>query len=52
MARTLVTSLGAPNLRIIEVEHPLGGLRDPQVLTRASAVAGEVLAALDMAALD
>lgn len=43
MARTLVTTLGAPNLRIIEVAHPLGGLQEADVRARAKAVTGGVL---------
>ncbi len=43
MARTLVTTLGAPNLRIIEVAHPLGGLQEADVRARAEAATGAVL---------
>ena len=43
MARTLVTTVGAPNLRIIEVAHPLGGLQEADVRARAEAATGAVL---------
>lgn len=38
MARMIATSLGMPSLRIIEVEHPLGGLDERAIEARIAAV--------------
>lgn len=43
MARTIATTLKIPDLRIVEVAHPLGGLKETQVNTRADAVLGAVV---------
>ncbi|MQA86151.1 MAG: hypothetical protein GEV03_16340 [Streptosporangiales bacterium] len=37
MARTVTSALGAPGLRIVEIAHPLGGLREADLQQRADA---------------
>lgn len=43
MARALLTTLGTPNLRIVEIAHPLGGLQQEAVRSRAVDVTDTVL---------
>lgn len=47
MARALLTTLGVPSLRVIEVAHPLGGLLESEVRSRAESAAQSVLELLD-----
>lgn len=48
MARTLVTAAGAPNLRIVEAAHPLGGLQEKDVLAQVTGIAERVMHLLDI----
>jgi hypothetical protein len=36
-------ALGLPEARIVVIEHPLGGIEQPAVLSRASTITEEVL---------
>lgn len=42
MAVAILKSLGDPGVRIVEVEHPLGGLHADEVRARAEAVHGQL----------
>lgn len=44
MARATVSSLGAPHLRVVVLDHPLGHL-DPDAVQARATVAGDALVA-------
>lgn len=43
MAQAISEGMGTPGLRILEMDHPLGGLAVPEVETRARQVVDRVL---------
>ncbi len=42
MATTILKSLGDPGVRIVEVQHPLGGIEAAEVKARADAIYTQV----------
>lgn len=51
MAQTLVAAAGTPQLRIVEVTHPLGGRQEPAVLAEVPTVVDDVMGLLGLAGL-
>lgn len=47
MARATMNSLGAPHLRLVVLDHPLGHLDPHAVQEMAAAAAGDLVAAVD-----
>ena len=47
MARAITEGKGLPGMRIIEMNHPLGGLTEQELEPRFEQVIGQVLAYLD-----
>ena len=39
----VAAALGVPDLRVVVVEHPIGGIEAPAVLDRAASITEEVL---------
>jgi hypothetical protein len=47
MAEAITEVKGMPGMRIIEMDHPLGGLTEEELAHRFDQVIGQVLAQLD-----
>lgn len=47
MAETILRTKGAPDLRIVEIEHPLGGIGPEALAERVEAAAEQALRHLD-----
>lgn len=52
LATATLSTLGAPQLRLLTVQHPLGELHPPEVRARADAVLGDLWARLEAGAGD
>lgn len=46
LAKAEAAALGLPNMRIVSIPHPLGGLLEQEVRAKARAVAPSVIEAL------
>ncbi len=47
MAETILKTKGAPELRILEIEHPLGGIDPDDLASRVESAAAQALGYLD-----
>jgi hypothetical protein len=47
MAKAITEGMGSPGMRILEMDHPLGGLTPPEVDDRARQVIDHVLRLLE-----
>lgn len=47
MAETILRTKGAPELRIVEIEHPLGGIGPEALAARVEVAAEQALRHLD-----